>query len=138
FLADVFIVVGLLLLVTPGVVLWFLFAFAAPVVLLEGLSGTAALKRSASLVASDWIRVAVVAAMLWVIDFAAHRIGGRLVPGWWTFAAVMLGDLVDLVLLPFPIVATVLLYLDIRRRREGLDDAGLRARLQAAGLVGRR
>jgi hypothetical protein len=48
-------------------------------------------------------------------------------------AAPFVGSLVQdgllMLILPIPILGTVLLYLDIRRQTEGLDDAGLRAAL---------
>ena len=42
-----------------------------------------------------------------------------------------MGDLVTLVLLPIPVLAAVLLYLDIRRKKENADRETLQAELDA-------
>jgi uncharacterized membrane protein len=59
-LAIAIVLVGLFLLVLPGIVLGFLFAFAAPLVMLAGESGFAALKRSARLVMANAAPTALV------------------------------------------------------------------------------
>jgi hypothetical protein len=121
--------VGYLFLVLPGLVLSFLFVFTPAVVLIEARSGTEALKRSARLVRSDWLRVALVLISFGVINWLAHLIGAFLIPGGLFFLEHLLGDLLTLVLLPLPVLATVLIYLDLRRRREGVDADTLRREL---------
>lgn len=123
--------VGFFFLVIPGLVLCFFFAFVAPVVLIEGKGGVAALKRSFAIVKSDWLRVALVFITFGVLNVIAHWIGGLLVPNSAIFFGHLLGDLVMLVLLPFPVLGVVLLYLDIRRKAEGVGPDELRNELAA-------
>jgi hypothetical protein len=123
--------VGYALLVLPGLVLSFLFAFVPAVVLIEGVGGMAALKRSVALVRSDWLRVALVFLAFAVVNIVAHFIGNLLVPSGSLFFGHFLGDLVTLLLLPVPVLGAVLLYLDLRRRNEQLDATRLREDLAA-------
>jgi hypothetical protein len=107
------------------------FAFVSPVALLEGTRGRAALRRSAELVLSDWLRVAIMiialAVLLWVAQMLAHL----LLPVSAPFFRSLFGDLFTMVLLPIPVLGVVLLYFDIRRRREGFTQDGLREGLDA-------
>jgi hypothetical protein len=129
--AALLCMVGYLFLVLPGLVLSFLFVFTPAVVLIEGQSGVEALKRSGRLVLSDWLRVAVVLITFGVINWLAHMIGAALIPGGLFFLEHLLGDLLALALLPLPVLATVLIYMDLRRRTEGVDADSLRRELDS-------
>jgi hypothetical protein len=129
--AAVLCAIGYFFFVIPGLVLSFLFVFVPAVVLIEGQSGVAALKRSVRLVRSDWIRVAIVLITFGLINFLAHLIGGALIPDRAFFLERVLGDLLTLALLPLPVLATVLLYLDVRRKTEALSREALHAELEA-------
>jgi hypothetical protein len=129
--AAVLIAVGFFFLVLPGLALAFFFAFVPAVVLIEGVGGVAALKRSFALVKSDWLRIALVFITFGVLNWIAHFIGALLVPSRLSFVSHVVGDLVTLVLLPIPVLASVLVYLDLRRRSEGFDRDRLRGELEA-------
>ena len=129
--AGLLVAIGLFLGVIPGIVLMVLYAFVSPVVLVEGLGGIAALRRSVELVRSDWLRVALVVVVFGVIHGVARVVAGALVPHGAIFMDSFMSDLIKLALLPIPIMGTVLLYFDIRRAREGFTDARLRADLDA-------
>jgi hypothetical protein len=129
--AALLVALGLVLGIIPGIVLAFLFAFVSPVVLVEGLGGRAALRRSVELVRSDWLRVALVVVVFGVIHAVARMLASALVPHGAIFMDSFMSDLIKLVLLPIPIIGAVLLYFDIRRNREGFTDARLRADLDA-------
>jgi hypothetical protein len=129
--AAVLVAFGFVLFIIPGIVLGLLFAFVAPVVLIEGLRGRAALQRSAELVKSDWLRVALMIVVLAVLRWAAVALASLFIPSSALFVASLVGDLVTMVVMPLPILGTVLLYFDIRRRREGFTDDRLRADLEA-------
>lgn len=129
--AAIVVAFGFVMLFVPGLVLGLLFAFVAPVVLIEGLRGRAALQRSAQLVSSDWLRVALMIIVVAVLRFAAVGLSSLFIPRTALFVSSLVGDLVTMVLLPLPILGTVLLYFDIRRRREGFTDDRLRADLEA-------
>ncbi len=123
--------VGYFCAILPGVLLSFLFTFVPAVVLIEGQGGLGALKRSVRLVRADWMRVAVVLIVFGVLNFLAHLIGGALIPDRVFFLGRVLGDLLTLALLPIPALASVLLYLDVRRKTEGLTHEALQAELEA-------
>ena len=110
----------------------FLFAFVSPVVLIEGLGGRAALRRSI-----DLVRVRLAAGGAGGRDVRRHsrgrraRIAGALIPHAAIFLDSLFSDLITLVLLPDPVIGAVLLYFDIRRKRENFTNDRLRADLAA-------
>jgi hypothetical protein len=127
--AALLVALGTICLVVPGVVLAFLFAFVSPVVLIEGLGGRAALRRSIDLVRSDWLRVALVVLVFAVLHAVARGLAGLFIPHSALFLDSLISDLFTMVLMPIPILGAVLLYLDIRRKRDGFSDANLRDEL---------
>jgi hypothetical protein len=129
--AACLIAIGFVFFVLPGFILGLVFAFVAPVVLLEGKRGRAALRRSVDLVGPDWLRVALMVVVLGVLNWLAQIVVAIFIPRHAIFTGALLSDLVTMAVLPLPIVAMSLLYLDIRRRRGNLTDAQLRAELDA-------
>ena len=125
------VLVGLCLLVIPGLIVGFLFVFVTPVVLLENVGGIAALKRSVALVRANVGQVAIVCLVFAAIRIVAQIVGGIFVPRSALFLGSFVQDALLMLVLPIPILGTVLLYLDIRRQSEGLDDRALRAALDA-------
>ena len=127
--AALLVAAGMILWVFPGMIIAFLFVFVPQVVLIERLTGKAALARSIALVRADWLRVALLRG-----GVHRHRVGGQaarglLIPDSAQFLTQLIGDLVTLVLMPVPVLGLVLLYLDIRRRRDGFSAENLRAEL---------
>jgi hypothetical protein len=122
---------GFVLFFVPGIILGLLFAFVSPVVLIEGLRGRAALRRSAELVSSDWLRVAIMILVLGVMRWFAQLLAGLLVPHSALFIGSLFGDLVTMVFLPLPVLGMVLLYFDIRRKRDNFTTDRLRSDLEA-------
>ena len=94
--------------------------------LLEERSSTAAVKRSLQAVRTDPGRSLLLAACLGVVVFGAGMLGGLLVPPGHLFAGAVVADLVTLVVLPFPVLAVVLLFEDIQRTRWGVPEAELK------------
>jgi hypothetical protein len=129
--AALLIALGFVFFVIPGIVLALLFAFVSPVVMIEGLGGRAALRRSVELVRADWLRVALVVIVFGVINAAARILARALVPHAAVFLDSFLGDLFTMILLPVPVLGAVLLYFDVRRKREGFTPDHLRADLAA-------
>jgi hypothetical protein len=123
------IAVGLLLWVIPGLIVAFCFALLAQVVVVEGLHGAAALRRSVELVGADWLRIALLLAVFGALTWAARLLADLVVPDRAVFMTQVVGDLLTLIVLPLPLIATALLYFDLRRRRDGFDDEKLRATL---------
>jgi hypothetical protein len=122
---------GFVLFVIPGVILGLLFSFVSPVVLIEGKRGREALRRSVELVSADWLRVAIMIVVFVVLRWIAQLVAGALLPTSALFVGSLFGDLVTMLFLPLPVLGMVLLYFDIRRKRDGFTDARLRADLDA-------
>ncbi|MEK6410958.1 MAG: serine/threonine-protein kinase [Acidobacteriota bacterium] len=72
-LATIRWVFGLLLIV-PGVIMFINYSLAAPVVMMEGLKGRAALKRSKALVKRSWRTVIVIIFFQWAIPGIAASV----------------------------------------------------------------
>jgi hypothetical protein len=129
--AAIVVAIGFVFFVIPGLVLGLLFAFVSPVVLIEGIGGRAALERSTTLVRSDWLRVSLVVVVFGLLRGAAQIVAGILVPHTAIFVSSLFGDLITMVLLPVPVLGMVLLYLDVRRKRDNFSSDNLRADLEA-------
>lgn len=125
------IAIGLVLWVIPGLAVAFCFALVAQVAVVEGLGGAAALRRSAELVGADWLRVALLLAVLGALTWAARLLADLVVPDRAIFMTELLGDLLTLAVLPLPLIAGALLYFDLRRRRDGFSAEQLRDALSA-------
>jgi hypothetical protein len=129
--AAIVVTIGLLFFLIPGLVLALFFTFVSPVVLIEGLGGRAALERSTTLVRSDWLRVALLLIGVAAVHWVGHLVASLLVPPGSIFMASLVSDLVTMVMLPVPVLGTVLLYFDIRRKRDSFTNDNLRADLEA-------
>ena len=127
--AALLVGVGFFFLVVPGLVLAFFFSFVPTVALFEGVGGTAALRRSYDLVRSDWLRMLLVVIVFGLISGLAELVAGVVSAG--LFGSRVLQDALTLVVMPIPVIGSVLLYLDIRRKKDGLDEARLAAQLSA-------
>ncbi len=125
------VTIGCVFFIIPGLVLAVLFTFVSPVVLIEGLGGRAALERSSTLVRSDWLRVALLLIAFAAVRWVAQLVASMLVPAGSVFMGALLGDLVTMVMLPVPVLGTVLLYFDVRRKRDNFTNDNLRADLEA-------
>lgn len=129
--AAIVVTLGCLFFVIPGLVLALFFAFVSPVVLIEGLGGRAALERSTALVRSDWLRVALVLMSFAIVRFVAQLVANIFVAPTAIFVGSLLSDLFTMVMLPIPVLGTVLLYFDVRRKRDNFTNDNLRADLDA-------
>jgi hypothetical protein len=129
--AAIVVAIGFVFFIIPGLVLGMLFAFVSPVVLIEGIGGRAALERSTTLVRSDWLRVTLVVLVFGLLRAVAQMVAGVLIPHSAIFLSSLLGDLITMVLLPVPVLGMVLLYFDVRRKRDNFTPDHLRADLEA-------
>jgi hypothetical protein len=129
--AAVIVAVGCVFFLIPGLVCALFFAFVSPVVLIEGIGGRAALERSTTLVRSDWLRVALVLLAFALVRGVAQVVGTALVAPGSIFVGSLLSDLVTMVLLPIPVLGAVLLYFDIRRKRDNFTPDRLRTDLES-------
>jgi hypothetical protein len=129
--AALVIAFGFVCFVIPGLIAALFFAFVSPVVLIEGLGGKAALRRSYELVRSDWLRVALMLVVFGVLQAVARTLAGILIPRTAIFFDSLFSDLFTMLLLPIPVLGAVLLYFDIRRKRDGFTPDRLREDLAA-------
>lgn len=137
-LAGLAVLGGFILLIVPGVFLLLRFYFALIVVVVEGERGAEAMRRSWRLVkGSTWrvlgitLLLALIAGVAQAILAAPFGIAGFVTE---TFALAIVGDVVASVLVtPLVSLVTVLLYFDLRVRKEGFD---LELLARALGPVG--
>jgi hypothetical protein len=129
-LQFIFVVIGFVLLCIPGIIAMLWFIFTPCIVVIEGLGGLGAVKRSKAIGQDyNWRNLGVIA-LMFVIAFVAYVIlaipflllfpqapsnfGGR------AFNSVF-----QLLFTPLTIVAIVLMYYDLRVRKEAYDATAL-------------
>ena len=130
-LLGVLIALGFIALIVPGVYLYVAWAVSTPVLLIEGLRGGKALKRSRQLVAGRWWPTA---GLLFIVTLLVGIVSGifqgvLLAIFLSTSDSVLVGvvlvtlaSAVSAVLLqPFQAAVRTLLYYDLRVRKEGYD-----------------
>jgi hypothetical protein len=122
-----FVVIGgLLLFVIPGIFFAIRFLFGVPAVVLEKEHGAEALRRSWTLTAGSFWRVFGIVLLVAILVAIASSIvtvpivlATRNMASGWIIRAVA-GSIVSVVTMPFSQLVTVLLYFDLRVRKEGL------------------
>ncbi|MEA2220008.1 MAG: hypothetical protein QOJ35_2634 [Solirubrobacteraceae bacterium] len=120
-----------LLLVAPGVWIYVLWAFALPALLVEGVRGTAALRRSAGLVKGRWWRTFgvlavgfILAGVVSTVVQGAFLVGIVVQPNNDVLVLVLsaLSGIVGLAIgTPFQAALLAVVYFDLRVRKEGFD-----------------
>ena len=70
------IFIGFILLVVPGMVMWMRYSLYAPVVLMEGLQGKAAMKRARELASRSWKTIILVAIIQFTIQMTVSAVVG--------------------------------------------------------------
>lgn len=129
---------GILLLIIPGLVFFIRFLFGPAAAVIEGKRGREALRRSWSLTRGHGWRLAgivIVAAILAGLVASFVTVPTALVAqhmdtGGWVVRAIgaSIGQVIST---PFSLMVQVLLYFDLRVRKEGLDLERLRSELSA-------
>src|SRR6185503_7607947 len=64
---TLWVLLGIILLIVPGMILWMRYSLYAPVVLVEGLQGKAAMRRARELASRSWKTVIVVAILQFLL-----------------------------------------------------------------------
>ena len=119
-LAAIAIYIGLMLFFVPGIIVYVWFCLIPPVVMIEGEGGLGALKRSRVIV-KDYFRKASLVALLVIIEILVASSPPNLLsnlPSLYylsSFFSIFLLLLIE----PFKIAATTMLYYDLRTRKEG-------------------
>ncbi|MGD8453827.1 MAG: hypothetical protein PVJ57_18590 [Phycisphaerae bacterium] len=123
FLVGIVLLLGYVLLIVPGIIFTMWFLIVAPVVVLERMSGAGAMSRSKELMKGNLRKGFAIVFLLWLLAMAIVY-GG-------TFAFQALGLpyfllevcllLMQAVVLPIQMAPIILLYYDLRVRKEAFD-----------------
>ena len=132
FLAGIVIMLGCFLLIVPAIIFGLWFTLIVPVVMLEkhGITGT--LGRSRELMRGNLgkaFRLGMVVAIMGMVVNYGWAFTSAAIPWPHPFLQHFLGTIVPAVILPIQIAPTILLYYDIRIRKEGFDLERLAAAL---------
>lgn len=137
------VVAGVIACILPGVWLGIAWSVALPVLLVEGVGGTEALKRSMGLVKDRWWATFGRLFVAYVIAFVASAVVSTVLT--LPFAAGdedsigalaaqhVAGALTSLITTPFVAAVTALVYFDLRARKEGFDPHATRGEGPPAG-----
>jgi hypothetical protein len=123
FVRNVATALGLILLIVPGLLAYAHYALGTPVAAIEELKAGAAINRGAALAKGEKRRIILVGGLTAII-FMLLWFGAAMVAALVTRSeamAYLAGTVVEILLMPMVVAITVLLYYDIRQRREGLD-----------------
>lgn len=131
FLVGVVIIIGYLLLVVPGIIFSLWFTLVTPAIVLENLRASEGMSRSKALASGNLgkifgtlLVVTIIAGILgafigWVGTMAAGAIFSNAFGA--TFVSQLMSIVAEIVAAPISAVAMVLLYYDLRIRKEGFD-----------------
>ncbi len=111
---------GFVLLIIPGIYLVIIWALVGPVVVIERISGTAALGRSRALVRDNWWRVLGIAFLAGVLSSVLSG-GFQFVFAFIPFVGSALTGAVNALAFTFTSSVSVLIYFDLRCRHEDFD-----------------
>lgn len=115
------IFVGYLLLVVPGIVVWIRYSLYGPVVLIEGLSGKAAMVRARALASRSWRTVIIVSVVQILIPVVVSGVMGGLLATkgsrskWTTEIFQQLFKLANIFVMPLISIVPALLYVKMRQ-----------------------
>lgn len=127
-LSGLALLLGFLLLIVPGVIVLVRFLFGSTVLVVEGRKGTKALGRSWRLAKGHFWKVLgtfILSVIMAGIVASILRLPGdalfqNIGPAGWPFAAIGL-SLAMIITTPFTTLIAVLLYFDLRIRKEAFD-----------------
>jgi hypothetical protein len=145
-LTSVLLVIGFLLIIFPGVWLLVASSVAIPVLMLEGVKGFSALKRSLQLVDTRWwatflrllaafLLYVVVAVVLGALVGVLTRALDVTSVTLWVVIDGVLRALTTILLSPFIAAVVTVIYIDLRVRKEALDLELLASRFGAPGTT---
>jgi hypothetical protein len=127
-LVGIVVAIGFVLLVIPGIIFLTLLSVSIPALVIENRRGTDAMKRSWELASGNFWHVLGVVVVSWLIAAVVSGIIGAIGgDNWvvsWIFSAIA-----QILVAPFSALVSVLLYLDLRARKEALTSDSLRAEL---------
>ena len=119
---TLWIMLGMILLIIPGLVMWMRYSLYAPVVLIEGLQGKAAMRRARELASRSWKTVIVVAILQFLIPAIVSSLVGFMAGrskveknsiSAQVFQQVL--DMVNIFVIPLISIVPALLYVKMRQ-----------------------
>ncbi len=117
-LSGLFILLGFILFIIPGIYLMFKYYLAMPVVVLEDVKGRAALKRSGFLMKGNMGIAFVLGILLMVLSLAATFVSSLIpIP----FVTLVIDTIVQTCVVTITYVAGVVLYFHARSKHENYD-----------------
>ena len=123
---------GLIVLIIPGIYIGVRLAVSTQALVVEGRRGTEAMRRSWDLVGGHWWHAAVTILVAGLLTGVVNAvITAPFGAGAW-FLQGIAAAIATTVTLPYGALVGVLLYLDLRARKERLDLDALKADLQAS------
>jgi hypothetical protein len=130
--------VGFFFLVAPGILLYIRLLVAPVALVVEGAGPASALERSWRLTAGQWwrtcgaqvLKVVMVLAVYVLIETPVFLLSLVAGPAGWLLLAIG-GSLVQVVAVPFLVTVTVVIYFDLRIRKEAFDLAVTAQRLRS-------
>ena len=122
------VLIGFVLLIVPGVLWWLSYSVVVPTILVEGQKAQASLRRSRDLMKGQRGKAFAIVIVLVLLEGLAGAGAGSvakfLISAETAAGAVLhsaINNLMSIFLAPLGIVATILLYYDMRIRKEGFD-----------------
>lgn len=116
--------IGLILCVVPGIIFGLWLMLVAPIVILERISGPAAMRRSRELIRGNigkgFLLMLLVGILAWILNLAVGTVI-VLVPWPHQSIAVFIQNVVPAILLPIQTAPLILLYYDLCIRKEAFD-----------------
>jgi hypothetical protein len=130
-LVGLVVAIGFLLFIIQGVIFLTMLAVAIPALIVENRRGTDAMSRSWNLVKGHFWHVLGTIVVAFLITAIVGAIIGLLGDSNW-FLQWIFGSIAQIITAPFTALVSILLYIDLRARTEGLTADRLRADLSAA------
>ena len=133
-LAALFVVLGALGLLVPGIILLVSYSLVSPVIMLERVTGSKSLKRSRLLIKGYRWQALLLYFLYWcaiyggiiLVTVVVAAVAGRgFGQSWSRYATLVFTPVVTILLGPFSAVLSVLLYYNQRIRKENFDLAFL-------------
>ena len=129
-LVGLSILVGFFVFIVGAIIAWVFLSVSIPALVIENRRGTEALKRSWQLVSGNFWHALLVILVAGIIAAIVSGIIGALGGDNW-FVAWIFSAIAQIVTAPFSALVSVLLYLDLRARKEALTADSLRGELAA-------
>ena len=135
-LSSIIIVVGFVLLIVPGVILALMFTLLTPIMVTEKIFGFAAMERSWNLMKGNMLRALGLLVVTGILS-SVLTAGVDLVAGFVPFVGSVVAGIVQGAANAFGTAALVVLYFDIRCRKEAFDLEHLAEQVESGALPGK-